>query len=67
MDIAQIFATDPLKLTKEDISSIVCEMRKRRASFVLGSVTAGKVKAPTEKQKAVSALAAKLIPGGLDL
>lgn len=66
-DIADIFARDPLKLTRDDISAVIKEFRAKRASFNLGNVKAGTTKAPTEKQKAIADLAAKLIPGGLDL
>lgn len=67
-DISLIFSTDPLKLTRDDISSVIAEMRKKRAAFQLGNVKAGSMKPPTEKQKAATALAAKLGDlGGLDL
>lgn len=66
-DIALLFGRDPLSLSREDISAIVTEMRKRRASFNLGNMTAGKVKPKTEKEKATEALASKLNIGGLDL
>lgn len=66
-DIATIFATDPLKLTRDDITLVITEFRKKRASFNLGNVKAGSTKAPTEKQKQIEALSQKLLPGGLDL
>ncbi len=65
-DISQLFSTDPLKLTREDISAIIVEYRKKRAAFNLGNMKAGSTKPPTEKQKAIEALGAKL-GGGLDL
>ena len=66
-DIAQIFATDPLKLSRQDIEAVITAFRAKRAAFNLGNVKAGSTKAPTEKQKAIEALSAKLMPGGLDL
>lgn len=67
-DISLIFSTDPLKLTRDDITSIITEMRKKRAAFNLGNVKAGSMKPPTAKQKATNALVEKLGPiGGLDL
>lgn len=64
-DIAQIFATDPLKLTRDDITAVIAEMRKKRAAFNLGNMKAGSTKPPTAKQSAIEALSAKV--GGLDL
>jgi len=34
-DLAKLFATDPLKLTKTDLMSIVQEYRARRKQFIL--------------------------------
>lgn len=65
-DIAQLFATDPLKLTRDDISSIIKEFRAKRSAFNVGNMKAGSTKPLTEKQKAIEALGAK-IGGGLDL
>lgn len=59
-DIARLFATDPMKLTKEDFVQIVAEMRKGRAAFQAGNIKAGSMKPKTEKQKAISALSEKL-------
>lgn len=66
-DIAQILATDPLKLTRNDIEETIAAFRKARASFNHGNIKAGSTKPLTEKQKAIADLAEKLIPGGLDL
>lgn len=63
-DLAQLFATDPLELTRDDISLIVEEMRKKRGQYNLGNARAGSMKPPTEKQKAALNLADKL---GIDL
>lgn len=43
-DITELFARDPLKLTKEDIKEIVDIYRSKRYQFVLGDKTAGKTK-----------------------
>jgi len=66
-DIADIFARDPLKLTRDDILAVIKEFRAKRSAFNLGNVKAGSTKPLTEKQQAIADLSAKLIPGGLDL
>lgn len=59
-DLATLFATDPLKLTRDDIKTIVEAFRKSRHAFSLGNTKAGSTKPKTPKQKEVSALAEKL-------
>lgn len=59
-DLAELFARDPLNLTKEDISSIIEEMRKSRHAFNAGNMKAGSTKPKTEKQKTIAALAEKM-------
>lgn len=59
-DLAVLFARDPLKLTKDDIRSIVEEMRKSRHAFNAGNAKAGSTKPKTEKQKAIASLTEKL-------
>lgn len=59
-DLATLFARDPLKLTKDDIRSIVEEMRKSRHAFNAGNAKAGSTKPKTEKQKQVLELADKM-------
>lgn len=59
-DLAQLFARDPLKLTDDDIKSIIEEMRKSRHAFNAGNAKAGSTKPKTEKQKAIASLAEKL-------
>lgn len=59
-DIALLFARDPLTLTREDISTIIAEMRKSRHAFNLGNMKAGSTKPKTAKQKEVSELASKI-------
>lgn len=56
-DLAELFARDPLNLTKEDIRSIIEEMRKSRHAFNAGNAKAGSTKPLTEKQKQVKSLA----------
>lgn len=63
-DLLELFARDPLTMTREDISSIVDTLRKNRGQFNLGSMKAGTVKAPTSaRAKAV----AELSKSGLSL
>lgn len=52
----EIMAIDPLLMTKEDITSIISEMRKSRAAFNAGNLRAGSTKPKSEKQKQISAL-----------
>ena len=59
-EIHEIMAEDPLKMTQEDISEIIAEMRKSRKNFVAGNLRAGSTKPKTEKQKQAIGLAAKL-------
>ena len=59
-EIHEIMAEDPLKMTQEDISEIIAEMRKSRKNFVAGNLRAGSTKPKTEKQKQAIDLAAKL-------
>lgn len=59
-DIALLFSRDPLTLTREDISTIIEEMRKSRHAFNLGNMKAGSTKPKTAKQKEVSELASKI-------
>lgn len=66
-DIAQLFATDPLKLSRQDIESIIKEFRAKRSAFNIGNMKAGSTKPPTEKQKQMLELGEKLKIGGLDL
>ena len=59
-DLSTLFARDPLSLTKDDIETIISEMRKSRHAFNLGNAKAGSTKPPTAKQKTLSDLASKL-------
>jgi hypothetical protein len=59
-DLAELFSRDPLKLTDDNIRSIIEEMRKSRHAFNAGNAKAGSTKPKTEKQKAIASLADKL-------
>lgn len=59
-DLSELFARDPLELSRQDINTIVEEMRKRRGQFALGNMKAGSTKPLTEKQKTVAAIADKM-------
>ena len=59
-DLAELFARAPLNLTKDDIKSIIEEMRKSRHAFNAGNAKAGSTKPLTEKQKSIVALADKM-------
>lgn len=62
-DIARLFQEDPLKLTNEDITTIIERYRLARAQFNLGDKTAGK----TKKVKETTGKAPKLTDiGDLD-
>lgn len=56
-DLSQLFARNPLDLTKTDITNLTEAFRKSRHQFVLGNVTAGRTKPLSEKQKKVASLA----------
>ncbi len=61
--IAEIFAADPLDLTKSDIHLVVQYLRSKRHQFVAGNKAAGAVNAPTPKTptaKAAAGLAGQL-------
>lgn len=59
-DLAELFARDPLTLTRPDVDRLVTELRARRTQFTLGAQKAGSMKAPSAKAKAASELSAKL-------
>ena len=56
-DLQTLFDTDPLRLSDQDLSTIITEMRKSRHAFNLGNAKVGSTKPKTEKQKLVSDLA----------
>lgn len=43
-DMAELFARDPMKLTKDDLKVIVARYREARAQFNLGITQAGNTK-----------------------
>lgn len=59
-DIAQLFAKDPLDLTKKDLGILIAELRTYRHQFELGNLKAGSTKPKTEKQKLVDDLTSKV-------
>lgn len=59
-DLAELFARNPLDLTRDDVTKIVEEMRKSRHAFNLGNMKAGSTKPPTAKQKELTSLADKM-------
>jgi hypothetical protein len=59
-DLPLLFARDPLSLTRDDVTTIVTEMRKSRHAFNLGNAKAGSTKPPTAKQKELKSLASDL-------
>lgn len=42
--LSELFATDPLQLTKENIDEIIAYMRDARARYALGDKSAGNTK-----------------------
>jgi hypothetical protein len=59
-DLQELFSRDPLNLTKDDIRSIIEEMRKSRHAFNAGNAKAGSTKPQSEKQKQIASLAEKM-------
>jgi len=66
-DITELFARDPLSLSKQDIGVIVAKFRESRKAFNLGNVRAGSTKPLTAKQKATDALAARVDKAGIKI
>ena len=66
-DITELFARDPLSLSKQDIGIIVTKFRESRKAFNLGNVRAGSTKPKTAKQKATDALAARVDKAGIKI
>lgn len=50
-DIATLFATDPLKLTKSDRTSIIVYMRENRDKFIKAGQPSRMPKEPKQKSK----------------
>jgi len=66
-DLAELFARNPLKYTKDsnEMKTLVAKLRESRSQFNLGAMKAGSMKPQTEKQKAIGGLDIKLDLGGL--
>lgn len=64
-EIAELYAKDPMELTRDDITTLVEDLRGRRKSFKLGDKSAGKQKASPKAlaNLDVSALLAAKKPG----
>lgn len=50
-DIAELFARDPQKMTRDDITAIVQKLRESRHQFNMGNVRAGSTKPKSAAQK----------------
>lgn len=59
-DLTELFARNPLDLTRDDLTEIVKQFRAARHQFNAGNMKAGSTKPKTEKQKQVAFLADKL-------
>lgn len=59
-DISELFARDPLSLTRSDVSAIVARYREARGQFIAGNMKAGSAKPKTAKQAQAESLAEKL-------
>lgn len=66
-DVSELFARDPLALSKQDIAAIVARFRESRKAFNLGNTRAGSTKPPTEKQKKAADLLAKVSASGVTI
>jgi hypothetical protein len=66
-DITELFARDPLELSKQDIAAIVSKFRESRKAFNLGNSRAGSTKPPTAKQKQTADLLAKVSASGIKI
>ena len=56
MDIAVLFARDPLKLTRDDITKIIAALRAKRIKFGEPRPTRAPAKRTTKKEKLVEGL-----------
>ena len=48
-DLAELMSRNPLKHTREDVATIVAEMRKQRLNFNLGAAAKAAKPAPASK------------------
>lgn len=67
--IAELFARDPMKLSDQDLSTIIEKLRASRAQFVGGSMVAGKPEAKKSTSQKAGEAALKIAGdlGELDL
>lgn len=65
--IAELFARDPLDLTRPDRDAMVAHYRKGRKKFILGDAQAGATKIKPKSKKALSLDEAKEATGPLDI
>lgn len=66
-DLSELFALDPLKLTDQNLETIITRMREAQAQYELGVKTVVAPKAPkAPKEKKPSASAALLKELGLE-
>jgi hypothetical protein len=59
-DIGELFARDPLELSKENIGEIIKYYREKRAQFNLGDKTAGSTKKMKQVEPKIKASAEEL-------
>jgi hypothetical protein len=59
-DIAELFARDPMALTKDNVTEIIQHYQKCRGQFNLGNMTAGSSKPKSTKTKQAEDLADSL-------
>lgn len=59
-DLTQLFAKDPLLLTRAEVEEIVKGLRAGRHQFNAGNMRAGSTKPKSSKQKEAEAIASKL-------
>ena len=59
-DIEELMERDPLNLTADDLDALIEYFRSTQAKYNLGNMSAGSTKPKTERQKQVSAIAAKI-------
>lgn len=57
--VSELFARDPLLLSAQDVDAIIDNLRKSRAKFIQGDITAGKPEikksAAQKKREAIAA------------
>lgn len=65
--LTELIATDPLKLSEQDIHTIVSDLRSKRAQFNLGEKSAGSAKGPSKASQAHKAALKQADALGLDI